>query len=83
MPSSNYLGFAVTYESSPGVLDSVGLGVDVIIYDSVAMSDIATVTTDASGTIAAGTAPTAPGRRVFFRVENFLGRAFSTSQITT
>lgn len=79
--SSNFLGFAVTYESSPGVMSSVGGGVDVIASDG--SSDIDTFTTDSNGLIAAGSLAAAIGTQIFFRVENFLGRAMSVSQITT
>lgn len=84
--ASDYEGFAVTFESSPGVIESVGAGVDVHCREHGAGSDLAEspLSTDANGEIAAGTfAATSPGDVVHFRVENVGGIAMSISQITT
>lgn len=85
MPS-DYLGFAVNYETTAGVVTSVGAGVDVAVRLEGAGSDSADspLTTDSNGEIAAGTlSDIAVGSVVHFRVENFGGLAFSISQITT
>lgn len=82
---SSYLGFAVTYEDEPGVIISIGSGVSVKVREHGAGSDVAEspLTTDVNGAIAAGTlADVAVGTKVHFRVENFLGMAFSIAQIT-
>lgn len=85
MPS-DYQGFAVQFETTPGVIESVGAGVDVHVYDTVAEADSADspLTTDSDGEIAGGTlSDVAAGTIVHFRVENFNGMAFSVSQTTT
>jgi hypothetical protein len=84
--ASNYSGFNVNYETSAGVILSVGAGVSVKIRAEGVGSDAAEspLTTDASGNIAAGTlAAIAADTVVHFRVENFQGMAFSVSQTTT
>lgn len=85
MPS-DFQGFAVNYETSPGVILNVGAGVNVHVYDTVALADSADspLVTDADGHIADGTlSDVAVGTVVHFRVENFNGLAFSVSQTTT
>lgn len=85
MPS-DYLGFPVNYETTAGVITSVGAGVSVKVRADGAGSDAAEspLTTDSNGEIAAGTlSAIAVGTKVHFRVENFQGMAFSVSQITT
>jgi len=84
--ASSYAGFPVTYENNAGEIVSVGPGVDVAVYDTVAGADAAEspLTTDSNGEIAAGSlAAVAVGTKVHFRVENFQGMAFSSSQLTT
>jgi hypothetical protein len=84
--ASNYAGFNVNYETSAGLITSVGAGVSVKIRAEGVGSDAAEspLTTDANGNIAAGSlAAIAVDTVVHFRVENFQGMAFSVSQITT
>jgi hypothetical protein len=83
---SDYLAFAVTFETEQGVVQSVGPGVEVHVRAQGEGADEAEspLTTDANGEIAAGSlAGVAAGTRVHFRVEEFLGMAFSIAQITT
>lgn len=85
MPS-DYAGFAVQYETTLGIIESVGAGVDVYVWDADAEADSADspLTTNSDGEIVAGTlSDVAVGTTVHFRVENFNGLAFSVSQITT
>lgn len=84
--ASNYAGFSVNYESSPGEIVSVGAGVSVKVRAEGAGSDAAEspLTTDSNGEIAGGSlAAIAAGTKVHFRVENFHGMAFSVAQTTT
>ena len=84
--ASNYAGFDVNYETTAGQILSVGAGVSVKVWDTVAEADSADspLTTDANGHIAAGSlSDVAAGTVVHFRVENFNGLAFSVSQTTT
>lgn len=84
--ASNYQGFAVNYKDEQGVIANVGAGVSVKIRLKGAGSDAAEspLTTNSDGEVADGTlAAIAVGSTVFFRVENFGGRAFSIAQITT
>lgn len=83
---SSYQGFAVTYETSAGVITSVGSGVSVKVRAAGAGADAAEspLTTNGDGEIVAGTlAAISAGTIVHFRVENYLGMAFSVSQTTT
>lgn len=83
---SSYLGFPVTYETLQGEVLSVGAGVEVKVRADGEVTDEAEspLTTDSNGEIAAGTlAGVAAGTVVHFRVEEFLGMAFSSAQITT
>ncbi|MEO8648913.1 MAG: hypothetical protein ABI539_07075 [Acidobacteriota bacterium] len=83
---SSYLGFSVNYETSAGVIASVGAGVSVKVRADGAGSDASEspLTTDSNGAIAAGSLAAIPaGTKVHFRVENYGGMAFSVSQITT
>lgn len=85
MPS-DYQGFAVSFETSPGVITSVGAGIEVHVYDTSASADSADspLLTDADGLIADGTlSDVDPATVVHFRVENYNGMAFSVSQTTT
>lgn len=84
--ASNYAGFAVTYETTAGVITSVGSGVSVKCRVHGAGSDLAEspLTTNGDGEIVGGSfASPAAGTRVHFRVENYSGMAFSVSQLTT
>lgn len=84
--ASSYAGFNVNYETSAGLITSVGAGVSVKIRAEGVGSDAAEspLTTDSDGNIASGSlAAIAVGHVVHFRVENFQGMAFSVSQITT
>lgn len=84
--ASNYAGFNVNYETTAGVLTSVGAGVSVACRKAGAGSDLAEspLTTDSNGAIASGSfASTTAGDIVHFRVENFQGMAASVSQTTT
>jgi len=83
MPSSDFIGFNVNFETKPGIIPPVGAGVEVIVYDVLTDTDIDTLTTDGSGDIAAGTVAVAAGSEVRFRVENYFGMAFSIQQTTT
>lgn len=84
--ASDYAEFLVEFRDENGVVAPVEAGVDVAVYDTVALADAAEspLTTDSSGLIAAGTlAAVAAGTRVRFRVENYNGLAGSWTQITT
>jgi hypothetical protein len=84
--ASSYAAFNVNYETTAGVITSVGAGVSVKIRAEGAGADAAEspLTTDANGHIAAGSlAAIAAGTVVHFRVENYNGMAFSVSQTTT
>jgi len=84
--ASNYAGFDVKYETTAGILTSVGPGVSVKIRAEGVGSDAAEspLTTDSNGHIASGSlAAIAVDTIVHFRVENFNGLAFSISQTTT
>lgn len=85
MPTSNYAEFYVQDEDEAGVITSVGAGVSVGVFSVALAADVAEspLTTDSDGKIAAGTATAAVGDRLHFRVENYNGKAFSVSQITT
>lgn len=83
---SDYLGFAVTYENDQGEVLPVGAGVEVKVRAEGEVADEAEspLTTDSNGEIAAGSlASVSAGTKVHFRVEEFLGMAFSIAQITT
>jgi hypothetical protein len=85
MPS-DYQGFNVSYETTAGVITSVGAGISVKVRAEGAGSDSADspLTTDANGDIAAGTlSDVGVGTVVHFRIENYNGLAFSVSQTTT
>jgi hypothetical protein len=84
--ASSYSGFYVNAESTAGVIEHVGAGVSVAIYDTVALADAAEspLTTDVNGYIAAGSlAAVDVGTKVIFRVEDYNGMAASSQQITT
>jgi hypothetical protein len=75
-----------TYQTTIGVSLSVGPGIDVHVYDTLAEADSADspLTTDSNGEIAAGSlSDVAAGTIVQFRVENYKGMAFSIAQTTT
>ncbi len=85
MPS-NYLEFAVTYETTAGVIASVGAAVDVAVraVGEIADSADSPLTTISGGIIEAGTlSDIAAGTVVHFRVENYNGMAMSIAQTTT
>jgi len=84
--AANYQGFAVLYETSAGVITSVGGSVSVKCRKEGAGSDLAEspLTTNSSGEIASGSfASGTAGDVVHFRVENFQGMACSVAQTLT
>ena len=84
--ASNYSGFPVQYETTTGVILSVGAGVSVKVRAEGVGSDAAEspLTTNSDGEIDPGSlAAIAVGTVVNFRVENFNGMAFSVAQTTT
>lgn len=83
--ASNYAGFAVLIENSPGVFESVGAGVDITVtVEGGAAVAESPLTTDADGEIAAGSfAAVAVGTVVHFTSEIVDGKAATISQTTT
>lgn len=83
---SDYAGFPVLYETELGTVLSVGPGVEVLVRAEGEVADEAEspLTTDSNGEIVAGSlAGVTAGTKVHFRVEEFLGMAYSAAQITT
>ena len=84
--AGTYAAFYVQYETTAGVITSVGAGISVAVREEGAGSDVAEspLTTDANGQIASGSiAALSAGDIVHFRVQNFNGMAASITQTLT
>lgn len=81
MPS-NYPTIDVFFVESDGARTAAA-STTVKVRNTATNTDIATLTTDSNGHIAAGTLSVAAGTLVRFRVENYQGRAHSVDVVTT
>lgn len=78
----NYQSFTVMKRDKDGVLTAVA-GATVKVYNVDTAADVATLTADSNGVIAAGSTTGSAGHRLRFRVENNGGLAGSVTQIGT
>lgn len=82
MPS-NYATFDVVKRGKDGSTTALA-GVTLKITNASApYAALGTVTTDASGVVAAGTVNVSVGTLILFRIENYNGMAGSIPQVTT
>ena len=78
----NYEAFYVLKRNEYGVLEAVA-GATVKVRNVDTATDVATLTADSNGLIAAGSTTGSAGHRLRFRVENSAGLAGSVTQIGT